>query len=255
MQRPPDPDTDLRQELRALRAAAGPHPAGEDLAAYHDGWLPGDEAEAVREHLTRCPECAELLLERAALDEPAAGDPPLSRLRTAAAWRRLRARRASRRKRRFGTSVAAARPAWAAAACLALVAAGLGLWGLEQDRTVRELSRPRINPPLVNLAPSTARTAPRPGGVARLTAGRARVWLILNPEAPLTASSYRVEVLDPAGESVLRLGGLEPSEAENFRLELPGDRLPPGRYRIVLSAPGDGGWAAIEEYGLEVTAP
>lgn len=254
--------SDLTAGLRAYfnhqRRNIRHHPPPEKLTAYHAGRLPAEEEAAVREHLAGCPECAALVLELDSLygeTPPPAGDDPVD-LQAAAAWQRLR----SRLFAPPAPAPARRRPAriapWAAAAALALVSVALAFWVTAQRQIIADLRQPRVNPPLVNLAPvGSLRQATEEPPVVRFPAGASRAWLILNPEAQLDATSYRVELLTAEGRSALTLADLQPSEAGNFRLELPRELLPAGTYRVLLAGRREGRYQLLEEFAVGVSDP
>jgi len=260
---PPEPDLDsaLRRVLRPSLPDPAPHPAPEELAAYHEDRLPEEREEALRDHLVACRECAEWVLELAALADAGEADAGeeeergSSAMDLARAWRRHRQLlRRARRLTATARAPAALRRAWAAAAALALVSLGLGLWaGIQRQRLVL-LDRPQVNPPLLNLEPVGASRAPQEAWPALELGSRApSVWLLLHPAADLHFDTYRVELVAEDGGRRWAREGLQPSEAESFRLQLPAKLLPPGRYRILLSGRSrDRGYETMEEYLLEV---
>ena len=68
----------FREAMRARAAEArrglGEHPPVATLVAYHGGRLSPEEEESLRDHLTLCPECQELVLDLAAFDESSPGE-------------------------------------------------------------------------------------------------------------------------------------------------------------------------------------
>ena len=72
-----NPDSEqqaLAAAVRSLRASpqreAEEHLSNESLLAYHGGVLAADEAEGLREHLARCPDCARRGLDLASFARP-----------------------------------------------------------------------------------------------------------------------------------------------------------------------------------------
>lgn len=108
----------IEQSWQGVAGADPSHPDGETLAAYADGNLPEALADACMEHLSRCPQCLDLVRELSAdmAGRPAAAQP--QRTRQQRSWS-LR-----------GLSLLAA----------SLLAAVVGLgWGLSQSRHMHDL--------------------------------------------------------------------------------------------------------------------
>ncbi len=199
----PDPTDPLRDHLRSLQAAGGPHPPPEQIVAYHERRLSPEEEGEVRAHLAVCPDCTAQLLELAALFDPE-DDPgsEISRAELDAAWRVQQARLfpeapvvpLSRRP-------LPPRRSWMTAS-LGLAAGLLAVVALVQWQTIARLRQPQVNPPLVNLAPvGSVRQESQPVPELRLAEGVRWAWVILNP-AELDASSYDIEVIAPDGRTV-----------------------------------------------------
>lgn len=253
-----DPAEPLRAHFRRERDTLGRHPSPEQIAGYHERRLPPGEAEGVREHLAACPDCTAQLLELAALlDASGAPGSDISREDLDAAWQRQRARLfpappvvLQARRRAPGSPH---RWAWATAASMGLAAALLAFVVADQRQTIARLAQPRANPPLVNLDPvGSARRGLPENPALRLPEGAERAWVILNPSSELDSPSYDVEVVAPDGEAILRYPGLQPSEAANFRLEIPAALLKRGEHRIRLIASRAGREEAVEEFVLHV---
>ncbi len=253
--------SDLKEVLRAHFRQARPvsvrHPSPEQLAAYHDDQLSSEDEEAIRQHLVDCEDCAAIVLQLAADSEsPAVPGDEVSDFEVAAAWRRQRVRLLEGGALPAGEvakTPAALRRAWATAASLAFLTLALSLWIGSLRQTVQELREPQINPPVLNLEPvGTVRDVASPVPAIELSAGVSRGWLILNLVEDPQAPSYRVEFMASDGRSVWVREGLQKSEANNFRLELTGDLLPPGQYRVVLSARREMRHELIAEYSLRI---
>ena len=234
------------------------HPSPEQLVAYHERRLAEGEAEDVQAHLMACADCTAQLLELADLldgDGDGAARSEISRAELDAAWQRQRDRRplpiapvVSLEDRR--AAKVPRRWSWATAASLGLAAA-LALVVVAQWRTIESLRQPRVNPPLVNLEPAGSIRAGSPEvSELRFPEGEEWVWVILNPYEEPDSSAYGVEIARADGEAVLRLEDLRSSETGNFRLEIPGDVLKPGEYKILLFKAGQR--QAVEEFELTV---
>lgn len=253
-----DPAERLRAHLRQERQLLDPHPSPERIAAYHERRLSAEMAEQVREHLAACPDCTAELLALAALPEEIGetGEEEISAREVDEAWRRL-----SRSPAPAGVDLPrpapirdpARRLAWATAAVLGLAAALLAFVVVDQRQTISRLAEPRINPPLASLEPvDSVRQGLRAVPELSVPVGEERVWVILNPAADLTFPSYEIEVLAPDGTLALRFQDLRPSEAGNFRLEIPRDRLPAGSCRLLLSGVRSGERHRLDEFALTV---
>jgi anti-sigma factor RsiW len=253
-----DPADQLRAHFRE-GSPIGPHPAPEQIVAYHEHRLPAEEMESLRAHLVACPDCAAQLVELAALVEgDDAPGPEMSRAELDAAWQRQRGKLfpgspLSFPDRRTHDAPPRLRRAWAAAASLGLAAALLAVVVAVQWRTIVRLERPQVNPPLVNLRlEGSVRQGNQKIRELHLTPEVERAWVILNPDGELDYPSYDAEIRSADGEVVLRLADLRSSEAGNFRLEIPRALLPEGEYRIVLLGKKGGQRRIVGEFELRV---
>jgi Putative zinc-finger len=235
------------------------HATEDEIAAYHAGTLPPDEEARVQDHLLECSECTELLL---GLDEFAQeNDEPAPPEEVRAAWEELRARLPSSApdlpaplpypRRR-------AQPVWllALAATLAAAVVGLGVWNVSLRNQRDELSRPEVNPQIVELSPSPLRGGGAAGEPALKPEGR-QVTLVLHSDDPRRFADYEVELTGADGTVIWKEKGLRRQELGYFSLILPrrllesGDRLrlwgiegerrePLGEYSLGASAPPEG---------------
>ena len=256
------------------RSAAGEagesgHPGLDRLAAYHGGELPEAEAERVREHLSRCRECADLLLDWRdfARDEPAGAASA-----AAAAWardrervragvaRRVGAGSSERRGEAAGEAAAARQRAaprraplvpWLAAAAALTAAAVLGgLWWQERA----ENRRPR--------QVALASVAPEGSSVLRgreeetevLTSPDSRPVVLLNLGELPAFPRYEARVEPPAGEDAASVVEIDPGLGDVLALELGADPEP-GGYRVILFGVADGERREVAAYRFRVQAP
>lgn len=236
-----DPKPNLSDALRAhFRESApepGPHPSGEELAAYHTGGLPPETDEEIREHLAGCRECAEFVVE---LLGPA-GEDEMSEHELARAWRRQRQRLRATAQSSRGT------PRWAAAlAALVLAAVGVRLWVLEQK--VRELQQPQGDVRIVALETVGATRGP----AVQLAPGP-RWDLILHGADVPDLPAYRARIAAPDGGRTWTVEEIHKDASGNFVLSLPAGLLPPGRYRIFLSGRAEAA-AKVVEFAFEVAS-
>jgi hypothetical protein len=235
------------------------HPSPEQLVAYQERRLAEDEAEDVRAHLAVCADCTAQLLELVDLLEGdgASAAEEISRPELDAAWKRQRERLlpgasvASLAERRSG-KVSPWRWSRATAASLGLAAA-LAAVVVAQWLTIERLERPQANPPLVNLVPANSlQRGSQETSELRFPKGIERAWVILNPAEDLPPSSYGVVITASDGQAVLRLHGLQISEAGNLRLEVPRAALQPGEYKILLFREQGSLPQTLEEFKLTV---
>ena len=238
----------LRAHFRRRADAADEHPAPEELVAYRDGTLdPGPEKE-LQAHLLRCAECADLLLDLAALERTGGRTRPASEHEVEASWRGLRRCLFPGRRRTVWRYSVWRYSGWAAAACLALVAgaltlelrearrASLGFYSLDLPRVIAEergKRSPGADLPVLELA------AGEPG----------LVLLLLRDDARY--ASFRAELTTLEGRSLLVREGL--SAAENLLLiQVPPRLLPAGVVRVAVSGERQGRHEPVEEYALRV---
>lgn len=229
---PPDPRSgkpDLDDALRELaeedRRGLGGHPDPVTLLDYHEGRLPEAEAERVQEHLARCPECAQAVLDFAAFPnlEPPTEEHRLTPADVQSRWREVQARLEAER-----------RPVWQRhqvllplAAGLFVAVLGLGVWaGALRDR-VERLEGPWGDAYPLALRPESAEL--RGGGFQEIPSGVERVVLYL----PLVAEEreYPAYEVDAVGENGQRVfGGIRVRRGpdDGFALPMAVEDLPPG---------------------------
>lgn len=251
------PTEQLRAHFRRERNAMDGHPPPERIAAYHEQRLSPDDMEEMRSHLGACPACTAELLELSDLFSTAGGPgADISQEELDAAWQRQQASLvpgpsvARMEERRAGLPL---RRPWAMAA-LGLAAALLAVLALAQWRMIAQLRQPQVNPPLVNLVPTgSLREGTEAIPELQASADTPRVWVILNPSVELdSAALYAVEVVGPDGEVLLRLKGLQQSRSGNFRLEIPGEILTAGSYRILLTKKAAGDRQLVQTFAMNV---
>lgn len=141
------------------------------------------------------------------------------------------------------------RSAWsrhapALAAAFLLLAVGLGAWAVRLHSKLEALGAPQPGIPIVHLEPPGSTRGDR--APVEVGAGQ-RFVVILNPTAPPHVE-HRLEITTAGGEPVWSGGGLFPTGAGTFHVELSRRLLPPGSYRLLLSRPR----SEAEEFALEV---
>lgn len=264
-----DPESDLEfdpeiaAEVRRFAAErAAPEGAGHaepaDLAAYRDGRLPEEQAEALRAHLLACRECGALLLD---LDAWSRGDlgselPPPNEFEIAAAWKGVR--QAAGEVSPAGNlpaRLAAAAPApsvrWrraplALAAAGLIAAIGLSIQNAALRRELGALSAPTINAPVADLSATPERGAAGEPTVVSLPAGAAVFTVVLAPPAGAPEGAVAVEIAaepkgaETEGRLLWRAEGLLPNVGLSYTLAIPRRALGgEGAVAIRLLAPAD----------------
>ncbi len=275
----PDPVLAAVHTWRARVGDVSAHPSSDLLLAYHGRELVEVEAEALREHLALCPECAQRALDLASLSGRAARDgdaespavAPMARpLEAAEAWEDTRRALAAEglfhashaappeAESRFSrSSLFGPRLAYAAAAVLLLTSVGLSLRLADAGRNLAELERARANVVLVDLHPLAA-SAPRaddlPPPEVAIAAGEDLV-LILHLLDPGTYDRYRAEAFDAQRRTLWSTDALRRSPEGDFTLLLPRRQLAAGRYLIRLHGLEGERADLLAEYHLRFVAP
>jgi len=257
----------LEPALRALaereRARRGPHLEPDELVAYHERKLGEAESERARDHLALCPECAGLLLDLAAFDEPEApaGAPDLASAEIEAGWREL----APRLSRETAAVVAFVprRPVspmipWAIAAALAIAVVGLSARVATLGGSLRKESLPQTKLAVKEAMPDDEGTRSPDDGPPP----SAGLTILLNLHAPsdLTLGrrsfpSYDLEVLEglPLGAAGSTLSGLgfEPKEGV-FHVLLPHGTVVAGKRRLRLFGVREGVRERLADFDVTI---
>jgi hypothetical protein len=115
---------------------------------------------------------------------------------------------------------------------------------------VDALRAPRVNVPVVDLDPGTARgSGSEAAQTVAVPPGTNLVTLILNPAERPAPGSYGLEILAADGRRVWSGAGLQPTPWDNFSLAVPRGLLPDGRYRFRLTDPRG---TALETYDVRI---
>ena len=235
-----DPEAELKTVVAGLAAGKGSHPSEDDIAAYHAGTLPPDEAALLQDHLVACPECTNLLL---SLEDFTREAEPAPAAEIAAAWEGLRARLPVRHSppapslpgpRRSRPSSRRASP-WlsALAASLLVAVVGLSFRIPSLMRAEEELSKPQINAPLEDAFASPLRGLPEET-VVKLAPEDQRFALVLHAMDQQTFPDFGVEITRADGAAVWQGRGLRRDPDGSFVLTLSRRFTPPGEYRVRL---------------------
>ena len=248
------PGHSLREAMSALareELAGKEHPETSRLVAYHRGELPPAEAAAIREHLSLCDPCAEVVLDAAdffaaAADAADEEDEETAPADLDAAWEEIRAATGRGQARPPSPATPAPMPAspppprrplyrslpfaYGLAATFAVLSLGLVLF-----RGASAPSAPQVNAGLYDLtsinAERSERTEPK---TIRFRSPEDIALLILNPEVASHAPRHGVRIRNAQGGVVWSSEDLEPQEPGGFRLGLTGRGLPAGRYSVEL---------------------
>ncbi|HSS49136.1 MAG TPA: zf-HC2 domain-containing protein [Thermoanaerobaculia bacterium] len=258
-----DPAAQIKAVVAGLVEARGaaPHLTEDEIAAYHAGTLPPDQETRVQDHLLACPACTDLLL---GLEELAGEGEPVPPGEVAAAWQQMRALLPLPAKEPapalpaplpFPAARRTAVPRWfgALAASLLLAVVGLTVNNVSLRQTVRELSSPQTDAPVVDLFPGPLR-----GGrdkVETLTlAPDVRVFLlVINPTDSRPFPRYEMEIARAGGAAVWR-GKVTRNDLGSFSLVLPRALVGEGEYQLHLWGDTGRGREALGEYGLRIVA-
>lgn len=250
-------DRALGQTLAARAASPGEHPDPEVLLEYHLHTFPPEDEEVIADHLARCAECAQLVLDYDRLGTPLLpAEQAPSRAELEQAWRRFGERRSLGK----GSSgrLAQASP-WALAASL-LLSVGLFFWGNAAHQRLKESDRPEAR---------VAHAYLDPQGQKAERAGEAPERIVLRPEIEQlslslglasipTADRYRMELRSGDGRLLWSDPKVPREESGLFGVVLPRRFLEPGQYtiRILEGAASGPAGQLVAEYRFEaVRAP
>ncbi len=280
-------NADRRDPLRAAvcsssaeaRAGGDVHPSSDLLLAYHDQELADGEAEAVREHLALCAECACRALDLEPLSRRALAEDeglPSEEEAWQAARRALDVEgllhggsgspagmaEASWLSREW---LSGPRLAWAAAAVLLLTTVGLSLRLADAGRSLAdagrslaELERVRANVPLLDLHPLSASIQRAEGSPPHASAAAGGdLVLILHLLDPGSYARYRLAAFaagDLEGQAAWSTDALERSAEGDFTVLLPPRLVAAGDYRIRLYGIDGERADLLGEYALRLGA-
>ncbi|HEX6861937.1 MAG TPA: hypothetical protein VF414_03920, partial [Thermoanaerobaculia bacterium] len=137
------------------------------------------------------------------------------------------------------------------AAMLVISTMALSGWVAYLRDQVKDLSRPQLNAPILDLYPAGSTRGEGPAMQA--VPPDVRLFtVVLNPAGRPAFEEYELEILD-AGGVVRRDGGLKPNPYGSFSATLSRDLLGPGDFRVRLVGIGPGGGRqTVEEYALRI---
>jgi hypothetical protein len=261
-----------RRELKEALAAgagdglAGDHATADELAAYHAGELPPAEEARVQDHLLRCEECTELLLDLDALqNDPGFGsERPAPAAEIDAVWSHIRAQEPPRSAvpstappalqtpRELPRRAGGTRWLQALAAALLVAVAGLSVWVVQLRSALDGLSQPQVNAPVTDLTPGGPRNSEGGPVTLRLPPGVRVFTLVLNPSSPREYEAYGVTIERADGGAVWSGDGLEKNAFGSFSVAVPRSLVPDSAYRIRLWGQERGHREPLGEYSLIV---
>jgi len=253
-----------------LRGAA--HPSSRELIAYHRGQLLPAEEAAIRQHLSLCAQCTQLVLDAA--DFLAGGEEPeASPADLESSWQQLQAALHGASERPSPSRPAAAPPGpspapapagpprfslvrslgFAYALAGAFAAASMGLLVFIAQRQSPP-PRPQANVGLYDLAAANSRQGE---GIEiasiRFASPADSALLILNPAARVAPSArHGVRIRRHDGSVIWHFEGLVPQPAGGFHLGLPAGALPPGTYDLELYEIAAGREASLGTYSIAI---
>lgn len=260
-----DHEPEIRQAVEEWMAdtseagrESGEHPDADTLAAYQARELSPAAEQRVQDHLLLCRECAGLLLDLEALDDPDfAREIEVPEGTGEALWNGLR-----QEIRKEAAPAAAVVPfpsrrvpPWTSSLAAALLVAviGLSVWVATLRRTVGELSRPEVNATVLDLVPRGIGQREGGNGAAAVIPSGSRIFtLILSPARRGDFQDYEAEIARVGGEVVWRGRGLRPNDYGSFSLTLPRRALGAGEHRLRLFGVRNGRREALGEYALRL---
>jgi hypothetical protein len=233
-EKPPLSDA-IRHLAEQERRSLTEHPTPGELSAYHAGTLSSEAEARVREHLSLCRHCSDLLLDLAGFADlaPPPGVPELTDAEVEEDWQELRARLGEGEPAPvvpFPTSPAPPAPIPArlpvrrrpwryAAAALVAAAVGLSAWMLI----------PKQQLPTKHLYEGSALRGEEESPLDSTLSHQPTAFHFYPESYP----RYEGRILRD-GKEVWKTSEVLPSENETVLFEIPADSLEPGRYQAVL---------------------
>ena len=249
----PDLDQAIRRMAADDRRSPPDHPDPEELLAYHERQLPEPGAERIRDHLARCPECAQVILDFEAF--PDLEHPGEEHRLTPADVERERRALEARIDARF-------RPLWQRhqvllplAAALFLGALGLGAWALTLQQDLERAVGPRGDVWIVADLRPVSEPLRGPEPAARVPDWAERAVLLLSLRPGQEHAAYRVDVVSPGGRRLVSDLPVRRAPDGLLAVELPRELLAPGELRLDLRGSEGGAWEQVARYRVEIAGP
>jgi hypothetical protein len=245
--------TDFRRVAEARSQALDGHPAPQELVDYQLGSLPTEAVEVVQEHLSLCPECAQVVLDLAAFTSPWAGEPALPSVDLERDWEVVERRLRAEAFRARAQPLSSRWLVWALAASLVL-SLGLVSWAVALRQALTEAIQPRADIARLDLTPVAPETRRGTDAPAPLHLGPAqdRLLLLLNLGDLRTFPRYRLELLDATGRVLWAGSGAHRNDDGTFLLEIPAHMLASKVYQVRLYGGRDGATIVLASYSFEV---
>lgn len=235
------------------------HPDLESWIAYFQATDPSEASEDLRDHLSHCRRCVDLLLaldqfDRAAREPAARDEEGVSSFEKAAVWSKIRS---SNQRDPWRL------PLVAAASVLMALLGWSSLQMSQQQEELRslrgsldELAAPQANAPIYDLRPGNKQRSRREPATVIEVAREAGFTLILNPRKLGEHDHHHVEIRDAANQLVHDIDQLERDEFQTFTVMMPPGSLEPGRYVLTLfeSARGREG-PEVDSFPIELVRP
>ena len=253
---------EVRELMRRWWSEPGEPPTADELVAYLEGELGPAEHDRIAGKLARYPDAARALAALEAFPdvEPPPGHEPLSdeelekdwlRLRERMGWAETEAGAAMEPGEGAARRGAAADRFWwsrAAAAAALLLVGAVGGW-LVGWLVARDAGAPSASVAVVQLAPVGTALGRGLSPAGEELAGADRLVLFLASAQPPRPGDYRLTIESADGGAVWQTATARPDPTGTFRVDLPGDFLAPGTFRILVAPPGDG---PATEYELTI---
>lgn len=256
---PDPPDVSLLEEdLRRVAAARGRtlagHPEPQELVDYRLGVLPAESVESIREHLSFCPDCAQVVVDMAALTSADTSERALPQtIDRERDWQAVERGLRTEAARADAPPPISRRLAWALAASLAL-SLGLAAWTITLRNALSEARQPRADIARLDLAPAAPgarRNMDAPAPI-HLSPTQGRLLLLLNLGDLRTFPRYHLELLDATGHVLWTGSGVQRNDDGTFLLEIPTRMLRSEVYQVRLYGGQDIATIPLAAYSFEV---
>lgn len=268
----------LRRLIQDQERDLAEHPSVAELVAYHDGRLPRERLETLRDHVAICSACATTLLEFAQASEPREG--ATSNKNRGQLWEDLRSRvreeetsetahEASEGSEKSGLSHRSAKQSPARSQVIAGPFLGwlrlrptaillgfcllLSIWCVVLKLEVLRLSQPRVLEGMAELLSVENSRSRGDAEVELVSAGGSNLVVLNLLDSPLH-SSYRLQISSTGrgAEPIWTSPEFRSLTRNGVILAVPPDFLKPGDYWIRLDGLDAGSETLVAEYSLRV---